>query len=133
MPQKPKIDPGQIQRMAACGCTDAEIAYILQISEAHLRRRYRQALDQGRARLRLSLRRKQLQLARKGSVPMLIWLGKQYLGQSDRQVVHQAQRVEVVEEVVFPDPQERGDGQHDGVVTEGVRPADTPAGRVCAE
>jgi hypothetical protein len=32
-----------------------------------------------------SLRRKQLQVAMSGSVPMLIWLGKQLLGQTDRQ------------------------------------------------
>lgn len=116
MPRRKEIDPKQVERMAACGCTDSEIAYIMQVSEAHLRRHYRAALDQGRANLRRRLRRKQIELARKGSVPMLIWLGKQYLGQSDRQTIQQAQRVEVVEEVVFPDAGGLGgqDGQSEG-------------------
>jgi hypothetical protein len=35
----------------------------------------------------VSLRRKQMELAMKGNVTMLIWLGKQYLGQADKQVV----------------------------------------------
>jgi len=102
------IDLEQVRRMAACGCTDREIAFILGVSEAFLRRKARQALDQGRAQLQKSLRRKQLEMARRGSVPMLIWLGKQYLGQRDRQDVLQTQRtVEIVEQVVWPaDPQE---------------------------
>lgn len=33
---------------------------------------------------KISLRRKQLEMAMKGSIPMMIWLGKQYLGQSDK-------------------------------------------------
>jgi hypothetical protein len=35
----------------------------------------------------VSLRRKQMELAMKGNVTMLIWLGKQYLGQTDKQQV----------------------------------------------
>ena len=33
---------------------------------------------------RISLRRKQMQVAMGGNVTMLIWLGKQYLGQTDK-------------------------------------------------
>jgi len=111
MPKPKPIDLEQVRRMAACGCTDREIAYILGVSEALLRRKARQALDQGRAQLQKSLRRKQLEMARRGSVPMLIWLGKQYLGQRDRQDVLQTQRtVEIVEQVVWPeDKQEAND------------------------
>jgi hypothetical protein len=108
MPKPKTIDLEQVRRMAACGCTDREIAFILGVSENLLRRKARQALDQGRAQLQKSLRRKQLEMARRGSVPMLIWLGKQYLGQRDRQDILQTQRtVEIVEQVVWPeDPQE---------------------------
>jgi len=107
MPKPKPIDLEQVRRMAACGCTDREIAFILGVSENLLRRKARQALDQGRAQLQKSLRRKQLEMARRGSVPMLIWLGKQYLGQRDRQDILQTQRtVEIVEQVVWPDDQE---------------------------
>lgn len=37
---------------------------------------------------KISLRRKQLQVAMDGSVPMLIWLGKQLLGQKDSAMVN---------------------------------------------
>ena len=35
----------------------------------------------------ISLRRKQFEVANGGSVPMLIWLGKQYLNQKDKSEV----------------------------------------------
>jgi hypothetical protein len=38
---------------------------------------------EGRARLCQSLKRKQVELADAGNVTMLIWPGKQYLGQRD--------------------------------------------------
>ena len=37
-----------------------------------------------------SLRRHQFELAKKGNATMLIWLGKQYLGQTDRPCVEEA-------------------------------------------
>jgi hypothetical protein len=101
------IDQELVKRLATIGCTDDEIAFVLEIGEATVKRRCRAALNAGRACLRMRLRRKQLQAAWKGSVPMLIWLGKQYLGQTDRQEIRQSERLEVVEEVVFP---KDGDG-----------------------
>jgi hypothetical protein len=41
-------------------------------------------IKRGRARLRKSLRRAQIKSALSGNSTMLVWLGKQYLGQSDR-------------------------------------------------
>ena len=96
------IDAEAIERMAEIGCTDAEIAHITGIKPSTLKRRCRQALDRGRAKLREGLRRKQVELALHGNATMLIWLGKQYLEQKDRQEVTHGERVEIVEEVVFP-------------------------------
>lgn len=96
-----KIDHELVECLAAIGCTDREIAMISGTSEATVQRRCRRALDQGRARLRRSLRRKQVQLALKGNVKMLIWLGKQYLDQRDRQdVAHSGEELKVVERIV---------------------------------
>lgn len=114
------IDGEQVRRMAAIGCTDREIALVLGVSEATLRRRCRAALDAGRTRLRRSLRRKQWEVARNGSVPMLIWLGKQYLGQSDRQEVLHGERVAVVEEVVWPHPSAAADADGAGAADPGA-------------
>ena len=70
-------------------CTDEEIAGILGCSRdifynddnAEL---YRQAIEKGKQGGKASLRREQWKLAQKGNASMLIWLGKQWLGQTDK-------------------------------------------------
>ena len=45
----------------------------------------RESFEDGAAQGRMSLRRAQLNIALKGNPTMLIWAGKQLLGQSDKQ------------------------------------------------
>jgi hypothetical protein len=52
--------------------------------------------------MKLCLRRKQLRVALRGNVPMLIWLGKQQLGQSEQ--VQDVAPLRPREEVVLPSP-----------------------------
>jgi AraC-like DNA-binding protein len=42
--------------------------------------------------IKLKLGGKQYEVAMKGNVPMLVWLGKQYLGQSDKQEIKSDQK-----------------------------------------
>jgi len=49
-------------------------------------RKFEKFLTKGRANLKERLKRKQIQVAMQGNVSMLIWLGKQYLEQSDKVV-----------------------------------------------
>jgi len=44
---------------------------------------FRNAFKKGFTKLTIALRRQQIRVAMKGNVPMLIWLGKQLLGQRD--------------------------------------------------
>ncbi len=88
-------------RLAGIGCTLDEISRVMLIPITTLRRRLGAELERGKAKLCMSLRRRQLAVARKGNVSMLIWLGKQYLGQTDRQEVVCGQKLEVIEEIVF--------------------------------
>lgn len=81
---KKDINPEQVHKLAAIGCTDKEIGEIVGCSHDTLTRRFRDELDAGRANGRASLRRKQWEIALGGNVTMLIWLGKQYLEQSDK-------------------------------------------------
>lgn len=81
----PAIDNEQLELLASYGCTNAEIAAMARISVRTLQRSYLEYVDRGRVNLAMSLRRKQTQMALEGNVAMLIWLGKQYLGQSERQ------------------------------------------------
>ena len=83
------VDPANIEKLAALYCTTEEIAGFCGISVATLYRRFqdpvfRDAYISGRAKGAVSLRRHQWKLAVAGNPQMLIWLGKQMLGQKDR-------------------------------------------------
>lgn len=85
MPRKKlDIDPNQVQLLASAFCTNEEIAAKLGCSPDTLTRRFADPLKRGRDSAKASLRAKQFQLAMKGNVTLLIWLGKQYLGQRDK-------------------------------------------------
>jgi AraC-like DNA-binding protein len=78
------IDKTKVESLAAIFCTTEEIAEVLGCSKDTLERRFAASLKKGRQAAKASLRREQWAAAKKGSVPMLIWLGKQYLNQKDR-------------------------------------------------
>lgn len=80
----PELTEQQIQELASIGCTDEEIARLAGLGETTLQTRFGALLKQGRAQLRENLRKAQVKRALGGSDTMLIWLGKQYLGQSDK-------------------------------------------------
>jgi hypothetical protein len=92
-PQKP-IDWADVDKLCGLQCTEEEIAQFLGVSVDTLARRcqadhemsFAEYFDQKRGVGRVSLRRSQWQLAQKGNATMLIWLGKQYLGQKDKSV-----------------------------------------------
>lgn len=86
---KKDIDFEQVRKLAAIGCTDVEIGDIVGCSHDTLTRRFKEDLVLGRANGKMSLRRKQWETALSGNVTMLIWLGKQILGQADKQVIDQ--------------------------------------------
>jgi len=54
---------------------------------------FRAAYERGKGRGKATLRSKQYTIAMKGSVAMLIWLGKQYLGQHETIDQHVTQHV----------------------------------------
>lgn len=82
---KKKIDYDAVQKLASIQCTQEEIANFLEVSVRTLQRDkefcrlYKKGLDNGK----MSLRRHQFKLAEK-SPAMAIFLGKQYLGQTDK-------------------------------------------------
>ena len=79
-----KIDPKLVQDLAALGCKTTEIAVVVGCSPDTLEGRFSGELRKGKENLRISLRRWQLEAAKKGNVAMLIWLGKQMLGQTEK-------------------------------------------------
>lgn len=82
-----EIDAGIVLRMAEIGATVGHIAYALDTTEDTLHDHFRRELDAGRSNGDVSILKKQYEKAMEGSVPMLIWLGKQRLGQTDKQAI----------------------------------------------
>ena len=76
------IDPEQVTRLARLHCTMEEMASFFGCHRDTLHNNFSAEIDKGRSEGNISLRRKQWQMAvEKGNVVMLIWLGKQMLGQ----------------------------------------------------
>lgn len=80
---KKVIDPEEVEKLAGIGCKDSEIADWFGIKQDTLRYNFADQLTKGREHLKQSLRRAQLSLALGGNAVMLIWLGKNILGQTD--------------------------------------------------
>ncbi len=91
-----ELDFPQFEKLCAICATEEEIAHWFDMSEDTLNRRcqenygvtfsevYKKYSDEGK----MSLRRKQIQVAMDGNPTMLIWLGKQLLGQKDISAVN---------------------------------------------
>ncbi len=78
------IDPEMVRKLAFLGCSYYEMGRILGADESVIRRRFAADKEQAESRGNMRLRRAQLKRALKGSDTMLIHLGKQRLGQTDR-------------------------------------------------
>jgi hypothetical protein len=70
--------------LAKINCSQEEIANIVGCSVDTLVNKFSEVIESGRVMMRQSLKRKQYQMAMEGDRTMLIWLGKQYLGQTEK-------------------------------------------------
>ena len=78
-----EIDPEKVEMLAEFGCSTIEIARLHSCDEATIRKRFKAELQRGREQMKVNLRRLQWRNAENGSNSMLIFLGKNYLGQND--------------------------------------------------
>lgn len=92
---------GQFKELCGLFCTEDEVCRVMGVTaeqlgrliNKHLREEvcgkasqritFDEAFERFSAKARMDLRRKQLKLAMEGDRSMLVWLGKQYLGQRD--------------------------------------------------
>lgn len=81
-----EIDEELLYKLAVIHCTMQEMVDIIGVSEDTLKRRYAGIIAKGKAEGKQRLRRKQVEVAMSGNAVMLIWLGKNLLGQSDTPV-----------------------------------------------
>ena len=93
-PKKYNIDKKQVEQLAGFGCTNKEIASFFGCSADLLEKSYSEFLTKGREKGKIRLRQWQMKAAEKGNVTMLIWLGKQMLGQSEHPPEQESEMVE---------------------------------------
>ena len=86
-----KISDREVLNLASVGCTNEEIAAMLDCGITTLKRRFGPVIKRGRNMARGSLRRAQFKAALAGNATMLIWLGKQLLGQKNEPLCVQAE------------------------------------------
>ena len=86
---KKTIDYKAVEKLAKMMCTQEEIGSYLDISARTLQKdeEFLRIFKKGIDEAKMSVRRMQYKSAQEGSTTMLIWLGKQYLGQRDKQEV----------------------------------------------
>ena len=84
------IDPKEVEKLASIGMKNSEIAEWLGIDDSTLNYNFKQELVKGKHNLHCSLRQAQIRLAMSGNATLLIWLGKNILGQSDNPVDSEA-------------------------------------------
>ena len=96
-PKKYNIDKGQVEKLAALGCTNTEIASFFGCSKDLISKSYSTNVTKGKEKGKIRLRQMQWRSAENGSVPMQIWLGKQLLGQTDRQEVELIKPIDEIE------------------------------------
>lgn len=90
---KKEIDFDVVEKLCALMCTGEEIASFVNVNYdtlvSAIKRKYKLSFSEYYKKYsdkgKLSLRRMQYKAAESGNVSMLIWLGKQYLGQTEKQ------------------------------------------------
>lgn len=91
-PKYKHVDPEQFEKLCEIQCTLREISGWFGISEdtlerwclRHYKLKFADVFNQKRQKGIISIRRMQFQNALKGNTALLIWLGKQYLGQTEK-------------------------------------------------
>ena len=88
---KKVFDLAQLEKLAMMHFTEEEVATWFGVAVRTIHRKKKNAdflaaLVGGRLKGKVSIRRLQFEAAQRGNITMLIWLGKQYLGQMN--IVH---------------------------------------------
>ena len=80
---KTVIDPADIEKLAKLWCSWEEMSDFFGVPANTLKYNFSEIVAKGRSETKQGLRRAQLKLALGGNATMLIWLGKNILGQQE--------------------------------------------------
>jgi DNA-binding CsgD family transcriptional regulator len=78
-----EIDRELVWKLACMQCTLREIADVIGVNHETIRRHFGDLIEKGKSVGKKSIRRAQFEKAMNGDTRLLVWLGKQYLGQKD--------------------------------------------------
>jgi hypothetical protein len=78
-----EVDRETVWKLACIQCSTREIADVVGVSHTSIAKHFGDLIEKGRGVGKKSLRRAQFEKALNGDSRMLVWLGKQYLGQKD--------------------------------------------------
>ena len=95
-PKKYDIDPKQVEKLASYGCTNTEIGSYFGCDESLIRKSYSESITKGRDSGKIRLRQLQWRAAERGNIAILIWLGKQVLGQTDRKEIEMSTPIDEI-------------------------------------
>lgn len=100
-----------IERLYACNCSTEEVAAELGVSVDALNNKYNReknklAYNRGRERFKSEIRQEQRKILKRGDSRMAIWLGKQYLGQTDKIEASVTVEEKTADELTWEDLQE---------------------------
>ena len=96
-----ELNENDIFKLAEFGLTDKEMSALLEISLDTLNN-FRSVIQKGRANLSKSIKRTQLEQAlNEKNTVMLIWVGKQYCSQKDKQDIELSGEVSAPQVVVY--------------------------------
>ena len=95
-PAKNKINKDDFEKLCNLWCTLTEIAEFFDVSEDTLeswckdtyQETFSETYKKKNSKGKIALRRWQMKSAEKGNVTMQIWLGKQYLGQKEKEEIN---------------------------------------------
>ena len=122
------IPADKVKLLASFGCSYIEIGKYFGCSEGVIRKRFKVEYEQGREEMKLSLRQLQWKNAQQGNTALLIFLGNNFLGQTDKSQVDHTNNLELVlKEVGFQgNPMDdKTDSQQKEIVEAGGIPTDS--------
>lgn len=73
-----------VEKLSSLGCTYDEISAFVDIPVRSLKRHFGINKKVGFGKFKIAIRREQFKLLQKGNATMGVWLGKQFLGQTDK-------------------------------------------------
>ena len=127
------IDPEKVRMLASFGCNLIDIGKYFECDESTIRKNFKSQYQAGRSEMKLKLRTQMWKSAHNGSIPMQIWLSKNYLGMHEKTAIDMTGNLEaVLRECGFeenPQVDQKNNEQTKALEDLGVHPDTTAVGR----